>query len=147
MRSSLGASAGTLVGRVRVSGRSGIREEGTIKVAIIVFNVDLHVTQYPKLNLPFFGNKFTHPAVQRRVRLELRARKWKADCNAKSVWWGSPVTDRRGEKLHGTLEDLGLVILNKGETLTFDVIRGEKRFSSYVDITTASPHLLDLVDD
>ncbi|CAH2085315.1 unnamed protein product [Euphydryas editha] len=85
----------------------------------------------------------------RRIGHELGTRRWIAagDSNAKCVWWGSPVTDRRGEELHGTLEDLGLVILNKGETPTFDVISGGQRYTSYVDITAASPGLLDLVDN
>ncbi|CAB3242627.1 unnamed protein product [Arctia plantaginis] len=69
------------------------------------------------------------------------------DSNAKCAWWGSPVTDRRGEELRGALEDLGLCLLNRGETPTFDAIRGGVRYSSYVDITAVSSDLFGLVDD
>lgn len=68
------------------------------------------------------------------------------DVNAKSTWWGSTLIDHRGEELCGTLEELGLNVLNVGTTPTFDTIRGGKRFSSHVDITSCSTDMLDLVD-
>ncbi|CAH2088584.1 unnamed protein product [Euphydryas editha] len=69
------------------------------------------------------------------------------DSNAKCSWWGSPVTDRRGEEMRGALDELGMCIVNQGEIPTFDTIRGGKRYSSYVDITAMSPDLFGLVDD
>ncbi|CAB3222886.1 unnamed protein product [Arctia plantaginis] len=85
----------------------------------------------------------------RRVQCETGARSVVigGDSNAKCAWWGSPVTDRRGEELRGALEDLGLCLLNRGETPTFDAIRGGVRYSSYVDITAVSSDLFGLVDD
>ncbi|CAG4944779.1 unnamed protein product [Parnassius apollo] len=165
-------------GTGRVKSQNGIRVfqyadhgSGTVKVAIIVFDADLHITQYPKLtttNIAVVGIRVrnweiilvsfyfepdlpmdSYLAHLRRVQRETGARSViiGGDSNAKSVWWGSPVTDRRGEELHGSLEDLGLCILNRGETPTFDTIRGGVRYSSYVDITAVSPNLYSLVDD
>ncbi|XP_045457958.1 uncharacterized protein LOC123668214 [Melitaea cinxia] len=143
---------------------------GTVKAAVIVFDADLHITQYPKLttnNISVVGIRVrsreiilvsfyfepnlpmdSYLAHLRRVQRETGSRSIVigGDSNAKCVWWGSPVTDRRGEELHGFLEDLGLCLLNQGETPTFDTIRGGERYSSYIDITAVSPDLLGLVD-
>ncbi|CAH2090550.1 unnamed protein product [Euphydryas editha] len=164
-------------GEGRVKGRNGIRVfqpadqgSGTVKAAVIVFDADLHIKQYPKLttnNITVVGIQIcdweialisfyfepdlpmdSYLAHLRRVQRETGARSMiiGGDCNAKCVWWGSPVTDRRGEEMYGTLEDLGLCLLNQGETPTFDTIRGGVRYSSYVDITAVSLDLLSLVN-
>lgn len=51
----------------------------------------------------------------------------------------------RGEEMVGALHEMGLLIVNTRDTLTCDVMRGGKRFSSHVDITTCSADILDLV--
>ncbi|XP_045450167.1 uncharacterized protein LOC123658921 [Melitaea cinxia] len=143
---------------------------GTVKAAIIIFGADFYVKQYPELttnNITVVGIRVrgreitlvsfyfepdlpmdSYLAHLRRVQRETGARSMivGGDANAKCVWWGSPVTDRRGVELCGTLEDLGLSLLNQGETPTFDTIRGGVRYSSYIDITAVSLDLLGLVD-
>nr|CAI5864374.1 unnamed protein product [Callosobruchus analis] len=56
------------------------------------------------------------------------------DLNAKSIHWGSPVTDGRGRLLEEWMSELDLVVLNEGNTPTFQ--RGG--YSSYIDVTLAS---------
>lgn len=67
------------------------------------------------------------------------------DANAKSLWWGSPTTDNRGNKVAGMIVELNLHILNIGTTPTFDTIKGGQRYHSYVDITACSTDILDKV--
>ncbi|CAK1598143.1 unnamed protein product [Parnassius mnemosyne] len=55
---------------------------------------------------------------------------------------GSRETDIRGVELAAKLDELELHTLNRGTEPTFDIIRGGKRFSSCVDITTCSTSLL-----
>ncbi|CAK1598146.1 unnamed protein product [Parnassius mnemosyne] len=64
------------------------------------------------------------------------------DVNAWNTWWGSRETDIRGVELAAKLDELELHTLNRGTEPTFDIIRGGKRFSSCVDITTCSTSLL-----
>nr|CAI5820284.1 unnamed protein product [Callosobruchus analis] len=56
------------------------------------------------------------------------------DLNAKSIHWGSPVTAGRGRLLEEWMSELDLVVLNEGNTPTFQ--RGG--YSSYIDVTLAS---------
>lgn len=65
------------------------------------------------------------------------------DFNAKSTAWGSPATDVRGEVLEEWAVSLGLVILNRGSENTCVRRQG----GSIVDITLASPHLANRVQD
>ncbi|CAH2210568.1 jg22675, partial [Pararge aegeria aegeria] len=69
------------------------------------------------------------------------------DANAKSTWWGSLNTNRRGTAMESALDELDLQVLNQGCTPTFDTVRGNKRYSSCVDITTCSSDMLALVDE
>lgn len=69
------------------------------------------------------------------------------DANAKNTWWGSSITDRRGAEMEAALDELDLQVLNRGSIPTFDTIRGNKRYSSCVDITACSSDMLALVDD
>jgi len=57
------------------------------------------------------------------------------DLNAKSVDWGSPATDARGQELAEWGAELGLVVLNRGSTHTCVRHNG----GSIVDITFGSP--------
>lgn len=59
------------------------------------------------------------------------------DFNAKSPVWGSAVTDTRGEHLTEWAAELGLNVINKGDTPTFQ--RGASR--SFIDITWASENI------
>nr|XP_037877570.1 uncharacterized protein LOC119631152 [Bombyx mori] len=125
--------------------------DGTVKAAIAVFNPDLNVVQYPKLTtnnivvvglrtgaweitlVSFYfenseGGQPITPDLEYLVRIdkEIGSKKWiiGGDANAKSSWWGSPLNDHRGEEMLGALNELGLHIQNRGETPTFDTIRG-----------------------
>ncbi|CAH2225630.1 jg2420 [Pararge aegeria aegeria] len=69
------------------------------------------------------------------------------DANAWNTWWGSKKTDKRGEEMHGALEEIDLQVLNQGNIPTFDTIRGNKAFSSCVDITACSADALPLIAD
>ncbi|CAK1584032.1 unnamed protein product [Parnassius mnemosyne] len=69
------------------------------------------------------------------------------DVNSWNSWWGSRETDSRGMEVAAKLDELGLHILNRGTDPTFDTIRGGKRFSSCVDITTCSTSLLGRVEN
>ncbi|XP_028176346.1 uncharacterized protein LOC114364398 [Ostrinia furnacalis] len=59
------------------------------------------------------------------------------DLNAKSVAWGSRITDLRGELLEDWLLANGLVVLNQGTAETCVRMQG----GSVVDVTFASPAL------
>lgn len=59
------------------------------------------------------------------------------DLNTKSVLWGSPVTDSRGNYLMEWISSLDLVVVNRGLAPTF--VRGNSK--SYIDVTLASPKL------
>ncbi|XP_048000297.1 uncharacterized protein LOC125237346 [Leguminivora glycinivorella] len=127
--------------------------EGTVKAAIAVLDQDLDVIQCPKLttnnivvvrirtsawevtlvsiylecpqqNHPI-GPDLNHLAL---IARETGSRTWivGGDVNAKSMWWGSPVNDYRGEELSGTLDELNMSILNRGNIPTFDTVRGGK---------------------
>ncbi|XP_063378586.1 uncharacterized protein LOC134665540 [Cydia fagiglandana] len=146
-------------------------EEGVVKAAIAIFDDDLNVEQYPKLttnnivvvgistvawritlvSIYFEPDQPIEPYLEHlsKIRKEIDSNKWiiGGDANAKSVWWGSPQTDHRGEDLMGTLNELNLNVLNMGNIPTFDTVRGDRRFSSFVDITACSTEMLDLVDD
>lgn len=121
--------------------------EGTVKAAIAVFDQHLIVKQYPKLttnnvvvisvhtdawevtlvSFYFEPDRLVLPYLEhlKNISHTIQTR-WVAggDANAKSSWWGSPRTDGRGEELSGFIDELGLHILNRGETPTFDTVRG-----------------------
>lgn len=161
-----------------IRGQRGIRVfqstdigEGIVKAAIIVFDNDINVIQYPKLttnnitvvgiqtsaweitlvSLYFEPDKPLEPYLEHLKKIEIANGQKPiilgGDINAKNTWWGSPTIDNRGEDVCGALGELGLHILNKGEIPTFDTIRGGQRYSSFVDITACSTNILGMVDD
>lgn len=67
------------------------------------------------------------------------------DFNAWSEWWGSESEDCRGEALVGTLDEMGMHILNEGTMPTFYTIRGGKEYKSHVDVTACCAELLPMV--
>ncbi|GBP26465.1 Putative 115 kDa protein in type-1 retrotransposable element R1DM [Eumeta japonica] len=67
----------------------------------------------------------------------------RSDVNAWSVWWGSERNDARGVDLCDFLDSEELHILNKGNTPTFEVYRGDRLLKSVVDMTACSSALLD----
>lgn len=69
------------------------------------------------------------------------------DFNAKSVFWGSPSTNSRGEELLSTFQTLNLYVANTGDTPTFDCIRNNKRLTSHIDVTFCSLNLIDSITD
>lgn len=67
------------------------------------------------------------------------------DINAKSKWWGSAEDDKRGSAIQEFCAEEGLHILNEGTEPTFYIWRGDKLFSSIVDVTMCSDRLLPYV--
>ncbi|KAG6452350.1 hypothetical protein O3G_MSEX007586 [Manduca sexta] len=68
------------------------------------------------------------------------------DTNAKSLWWSREV-DRRGEEVSDWLDEAGLHVLNEGTMPTFFTVRGDRAYSSQVDITACSDDLLDKIQN
>lgn len=67
------------------------------------------------------------------------------DFNAKSSWWGSPKTDKRGEELAETIATLDAHILNDGSTPTFETWRSGNHLTSFIDVTFCSNNIMDKV--
>ncbi|CAK1587356.1 unnamed protein product [Parnassius mnemosyne] len=65
------------------------------------------------------------------------------DLNAKSPWWGCDVEDRRGTAISESFAQLELHILNTGKTPTFWAHRGNRDYTSIVDVTACSNGLLN----
>jgi ribonuclease HI len=146
-------------------------EEGTVKAVIVVFDHDLDIIQYPQLttnNIVVVGirtrawtitlvsyyfepDQPIGPYLDHLRKVEVIAGSKNlligGDANSKSTWWGSPNEDSRGEQMSGALEEMNLHILNDGHIPTFDTIRGQTRYSSYVDVTACTTDILGLVDD
>lgn len=144
--------------------------EGTVKAAIAVFNQDLDVIQCPELttnniavvrirtrawqitaiSFYFEPTQPIEPYLEQIKTIVDKIGQGRVivggDANAKSTWWGSNVIDDRGEELSGTLEELGLQVLNEGDMPTFDTIRGGVAYTGHPDITACSIDMLDLVD-
>lgn len=144
--------------------------EGTVKSTIAVFDHSIDVIQYPeyttnnivvvgartsawKITLVSFylePDQSIGPYLDHLRKIgEMTECKWLiigGDGNAKNTWWGGSKIDRRGDEMLATLDNLGLHILNTGDVPTFDTIRGDKRYSSYIDVTACSVDLLDRVD-
>ncbi|XP_026331273.1 uncharacterized protein LOC113238652 [Hyposmocoma kahamanoa] len=145
--------------------------EGTVKAAIVVFDNNIDIIQYPELTtnniivvgartgawritlVSFYLDKDQPigPDLEHLRRVgEMTDYKWLViggDANAKNTWWGAQKTDKRGEEMLGVLDSMEMQILNYGVIPTFDTIRGGKRYSSHVDITACTTDLLDRVDD
>ncbi|KAH9517490.1 hypothetical protein DERF_008163 [Dermatophagoides farinae] len=66
------------------------------------------------------------------------------DFNAKSTFWG-PINDERGEELLASIIQNDLCILNDGIKPTFDTTRGNRRLTSFIDLTLVSQNLNDKV--
>ncbi|XP_073966108.1 uncharacterized protein [Choristoneura fumiferana] len=168
-------SIGEMRGRrgVRVFQNTSVGD-GVVKSAIAVFDQEVDVVQLPQLttnnivvvriqtgawvitlaSVYLECPKHDHPIGAdldslARIDREIGSAGWilGGDVNAKSVWWGSPVNDHRGEELAGCLDELNMAILNRGKIPTFDTIRGGKRYQSFVDITACSMNILDLIED
>ncbi|CAK1579579.1 unnamed protein product [Parnassius mnemosyne] len=67
------------------------------------------------------------------------------DLNAKSPWWGCDVEDRRGTAISESFAQLELHILNTGKTPTFWAHRGNRDYTSIVDVTACSNDLLNKI--
>lgn len=143
----------------------------TVKSAIVIFDDKLDITQYPELttdnivviriqtkawtlnmvSLYFEPDKPIENYLTHLQRIHKKLGPINmliaGDFNAKSPWWGSPTEDQRGEQVCGTLDGMGMHIINVGDTPTFDTIRGGKRYSSHVDITACTVGMLNLVSD
>ena len=144
--------------------------EGTVKAAIAVFDQSLEVIQCPELTTNniavvrirtefweitavsyyFEPEQPIEPYLNHLERI-CRERGYikiliGGDANAKSAWWGSMTTDRRGEEMTGALDQLGLQVLNEGNIPTFDTVRGANRLTSYIDVTACTDDLLKHVE-
>lgn len=69
------------------------------------------------------------------------------DVNAKSVWWGCKEEDERGTAFVQLATQIDLNILNRGNTPTFYTYRGNKLYSSIVDVTACSSQLLNKIQN
>ncbi|XP_013172725.1 PREDICTED: uncharacterized protein LOC106121559, partial [Papilio xuthus] len=142
-----------------------------IKSAIILFDNTINITQYPNLtteniavvklrtrsweigviSIYLEGDKPIEPyleGIKRAVdNIDTQNILLGGDVNAWNTWWGSRFTNSRGEDMAALLDQLELHLLNTGSESTFDAVRGDKRFSSCVDITTCSTTLLDKIDN
>lgn len=142
-----------------------------VKAVIAIFDDTINVIQYPQFttnnivvvkiqtsaweialaSFYFEPDKPIEPYLEQLEKIfkEISAKNWiiGGDANAKSPWWGSPIVEYRGEVMLGTLDELNLHLLNRGEIPTFDTIRGGKRYSSHVDISACSANILDLVEN
>lgn len=64
------------------------------------------------------------------------------DLNAWSTWWGSRTNNGRGIDLVAALDEMEMHILNEGIEPTFYEYRGDRRYTSSVDVTTCTTNLL-----
>lgn len=157
---------------VRIYQYTGTDNE-TVKAAIAVFDADIDVIFYPEWTthnivvaklrtrawevvvVSFYFEP--HPSTMEQLgkyleQLKQIERKFGkyiivgGDANAKSTWWGNKVEDNRGELTSGALEEMELQVLNNGDIPTYDCVRGNKLFSSSVDVTACTTELLSLID-
>lgn len=143
----------------------------TNKAAIAIFNKDFEVIQHPEFttnnivvveirtsawNIVLVSlyfepdlkmDEYISQLKQIHRRLGPNKLVMGGDVNAKSTWWGSKIEDDRGEQVVNLVNELDLHIINTGDTPTYDTIRGNKRYCSYIDITVCSEDMLQLVDD
>ncbi|KAI4454262.1 endonuclease/exonuclease/phosphatase superfamily [Holotrichia oblita] len=63
------------------------------------------------------------------------------DINSKSVQWGSPINDRRGEYWTEWMSRLNLVVHNSGDTPTFH--RGNSK--SFIDVTCSTQRMVRMI--
>ncbi|KAH7643459.1 tras3 [Dermatophagoides farinae] len=68
------------------------------------------------------------------------------DFNAKSIFWG-PSSDDRGEKLLAAVIHHDLTILNDGVRPTFDTVRGNRRLTSFIDLTITTSNVADNISN
>lgn len=144
--------------------------DGTTKAAIVVLDNDIDVIQHPEHTTPnivvvtlrtsaweitvvsFYFEpdpKPIQPYLEQLKKIEQKFGRrliMGGDANAKSAWWGSAVVDDRGEDVAGALEDMGLQVLNEGSIPTFDTIRGNKTYSSFIDVTACTSDILSLIE-
>ncbi|XP_049883069.1 uncharacterized protein LOC126378732 [Pectinophora gossypiella] len=147
------------------------QEEGTVKAAIAVFDQDMDIIQFPELTTNnisvvrirtsawemvaascyFEPDRPIEPYLEqlKEIRCKLRPKLFLigGDVNAKNTWWGSSKIDCRGSEVSGAMEEMEMQVLNEGDVPTFDTIRGNKRYTSHVDITACSSDMLGLVED
>ena len=69
------------------------------------------------------------------------------DFNAKSPFWGSQIQNKRGNQLLATLSENDLFIMNKGNSPTFETLRGTRIIRSNIDITLTSKKIVDNIID
>lgn len=155
---------------LRIYQNTGLKR-GIVKAAIAILDNKLDITQYPELTTDnivviriqtkawtitlvsfyFEPNQPIEPYLFHIQKIYQKLGPHKiiiaGDANAKSTWWNNWRDDTRGETVCGTIDALGLHILNMGDTPTFDTIRGGKRYTSYIDITVCSPDMLNLIND
>ena len=68
-----------------------------------------------------------------------------SDVNAKSIWWGSPKNDRRGDEVVDLLSQHNLNVLNNGNVPTFETTRNGIYFSNIIDVTISSDNMINRV--
>ncbi|XP_045541199.1 uncharacterized protein LOC123722728 [Papilio machaon] len=141
-----------------------------VKSVIIIFNDTINISQYPALTTENFavtklrtgaweigvvsayleGDKPLGPYLET-IKHAIQGLGTKSvivagDVNAWNTWWGSRETNEIGEEIAAFLDQHELHILNTGTEPTFDTVRGDRRYTSCVDITTCSTTHLGRID-
>ncbi|CAG4958928.1 unnamed protein product [Parnassius apollo] len=147
-----------------------LKRQKPVKAAIIIFDDRLGVIHDPQLvtetevavllragkmrlgivSVYYEGDQDIEPYL---VRTKVACEKLQTenllvggDVNAWSHWWGSSHEDQRGAAYNAFLNEIELHILNTGDAPTFETYRGNKKYTSVVDVTACSLSLLGRID-
>lgn len=108
--------------------------EGYVKIE---FDTWILYGCYISPNIPLMEFKQYIDKVMTNIRDSKKEKIFAGDLNAKSNAWGSPYTDARGKYVDEWVAELDLVIMNRGNTPTFE--RGNSR--SFIDVTGATANV------
>lgn len=150
--------------------QKAIQGTEVVKAAIIVFDSTIDVVQYPELTTTnivvvklrtraweilvvsfyFEPDRDVEPYLEHLEKIKRKVNPRKmiigGDANAKNTWWCSNNIDYRGQEVAETIHGMDLQVLNAGKIPTFDTIRGNKRYTSHVDLTACTPELIPYIE-
>ena len=148
-----------------------LNRQKPVKAAIIVFSDRLRVVHDPQLvtetecavlleagslklgvvSVYYEGDQPIEPYLERTKavceKLDTPNIITGGDVNAWSHWWGSSSEDQRGAAYSSFLNEIGLHILNTGDTPTFEECRRGRLCTSIVDVTACSTSLLGKIKE
>ncbi|XP_048480282.1 uncharacterized protein LOC119694816, partial [Plutella xylostella] len=150
-----------------------LNRQKPVKAAVIIFGDRLRVTHDPQLvteteaavlveagplklgivSVYYEGDDSISPYIERTKAVCEKLSSFTAniliggDINAWSHWWGSPSENPRGQDYVSFLSEMDYQVLNSGNTPTFEVYRGGKLHSSFVDVTACSTPLLGKINN